>query len=202
MADADPPYPDHNDERNADVAVHRQSEPPRTLEEWQRWAGQAKRVWLPDPEDFWIRWPESEPWKGGQGIGWIPVAEDHPFKGREFCWRCLAEAQGFAPGVVPHRNQSGAICFEAVGDPGTEDPDEDGVQPPEVGFADPARPALAGEAEHRIWWNAGASIVRETDHRDTWPPSWTDELPEPTPPEQAVDTGTVFWEPPYRQGAV
>jgi hypothetical protein len=200
VADADPPYPNHYDERVAHVAVHRKPEPPRTLSQWREFEAWCWYLgderWLPAAEDFRI----SPPVEAG-GLGWIPLAEDHPFKGCEFCWRCLAEASGYAPGLVPHRSGAHGICFQADGTPDTEDPDEDGCETvtistgaghvvAEVRVCDPSRPALAGSEEFRQWWQAGASIVAEgNDYRNTWPPSWTDE-------DAGRDTGTFFYDGP------
>ena len=190
MADADQA---HYDERVAHVAVHRKPEPPRTVEEWRVWEDaciQTNRRDLLPGDSIRINWPEG--YEPEVGPGWIPLAEDHPFKGRDFCWRCLAEASGFPTGDAPHRRVD--ICFEADGDPDAEDDQQDASEafrretvdqtsigpidePPwSIGadgrhqYADPSRPALAGEAEHRVWWQAGASIVSEdrpTDFTDS-----------------------------------
>ena len=77
--------------------------PPHSREEWEVWTDaciQTNRRHL-IPEDIGIRvWPEGIT----QGPSWFTLAEDHPFKGAEFCWRCIAEAQGFpAFEVIPHR---------------------------------------------------------------------------------------------------
>ena len=50
------------------------------------------------------------------------------------------------------------------------------------GFADPSRPALAGQEEFRHWWHVGASIVAEGNDR----------------PTDFADTGTFFYDPPTR----
>lgn len=107
------------------MAVHRESVPPRSLAEWQRWEDTAivsgNRRWLPGDE-IRIKWPEG--FVIEVAPGWIPLAEDHPFKGRVFCWRCLAEASGFATGDAPHKRD--AVCWgPPSGDTDAEDPDPD-----------------------------------------------------------------------------
>lgn len=178
------------------MAVHRKPEPPRTLEDWRVWEDACiqtnRRDWLPGDS---IRITLPEGWRDDwPGIRWTPLAEDHPFKGCDFCWRCLAEASGFAAGSAPHARDWGAVCFEASGDPDAEDGDPDSVTfdvevtpdeirriaPEGLPICDPSRPALAGEAEHRVWWQAGASIVAEGDDR----------------PDDFADTGTFFYDGP------
>lgn len=160
------------------MAIHGQSEPPRTLEEWIAWADSCV-------ETDWL--PRSSEWKGRfqSGGAWVPSAENHPFKGCAFCWRCLADASYFPPSDAPHARD--AICFEADGDPDAEDPDEDDCETVEivtfagdvvreVKICDPSRPALAGSEEFRRWWHVGASIVGQ----------------------DFADTGTFFYDPPTR----
>ena len=205
-------HEDDYDERVAHVAVDRQSEPPRTLAQWRQFEAWCRYLgderWLPG-DSIRIDWPEGE--RIEVGPGWIPVAEDHPFKGCHFCWRCLAEAQEFPTGNAPHKRD--AICWEASGDPDAEDGQPDACetlpiwgrygQPPEhpgaaeavrriaetldlpedvicPGVADPSRPALAGEEEFRVWWQAGASIVAKGNER----------------PTDFADTGTFFYDGP------
>ena len=219
MADADPPYEDDYDERVAHVAVHREPEPPRTLEDWRIWEDACiqtnRRDWLPSPETLRIGFPYRGDWV--ESPTWVPAAEDHPFKGRAFCWRCVAEAQGFPTGNAPHKRD--AICFEASGDPDAEDgqpdpgegipvdaltreaaerylrqgvrsfdPAEDVVGP---GVADPTRPALSGKEEFRRWWHAGASIVSGAEGNGPGPDPAAE--PEDRP---GYDTGTFFYDGP------
>lgn len=96
--------------------------PPHFAEEWSIWQDaciQANRRDLL-PQDLRVRrWPEGFP----SGIGWTPVAQDHPFTGSHFCWRCVAEASGLAGcEVVPHRRARHVICWgPAEGDTDAED---------------------------------------------------------------------------------
>ena len=113
------------------MAVHRKPAPPRTLAQWRHWAEKH-----PDsiPEDIGIRnWPEGQT----EGPSWIPLANDHPLKGSEFCWRCIAEAQGFPTGAVPHCSWPYVICWieqeQTGGNAYTKDPDPDAI-PPEPGL--------------------------------------------------------------------
>ena len=94
---------------------------PESKYEWQLWQAAVRDTfpekvaeWLPG--NIRINWPEDL--RPSVGPGWIPLAEDHPFKGHHFCWRCVAEAQGFPTGGAPHKRD--AICWgapEAVGIP-------------------------------------------------------------------------------------
>jgi hypothetical protein len=111
--------------------------PPHSAEEWEVWVRQAKRYradWL--PEDIGIRdWPEGIT----QGPGWFTLAEDHPFTGAEFCWRCIAEAQGFpAFEVIPHRRTEHVICWgPSEGNEAPEDPEPNaGPAEPPTGWSD------------------------------------------------------------------
>jgi hypothetical protein len=182
------------------MADDRQPDPPRTVAAWLGWELHCKTIgredWLPDPEIFRLtfrdgyNWPEDAP-----GISWIPLAEDHPHAGRRWCWRCLAQTRDVAPGPVPHDRTPGVICFQADRDADAEDRVEDSRAPEPVRIADPARPALASEAEHRPWWQAGASIVRDEA-------AAADEQPQPSPPVPGVrhEDGTPFRVRPVRQG--
>lgn len=185
------------------MATDRKPEPPRTAAAWIGFRVHCKTIGKPEWADIPpIVWPEDEPWKPQHGPRWIPVAEDHPFKGCTFCWRCLAEAQGDTAGGIPHNRTGGVICFQADRDPGTEDRVEDVGGTPQVGFADPARPALAGEAEFRQWWLTGASIVRDGADET----AAVDEQPQPSPPDDTepdrlrTAEADGAWTPSFRKG--
>jgi hypothetical protein len=138
--------------------------PPHNREEWQVWADACIQTNRRDqfPQVFRINnWPEGL----REGISWLPLAEDHPFKGSEFCWRCIAEAQAVAGcEVVPHRRGEHVICW------GPEQPlPFDGVKQEQAG----------GDA---------AAEDAEPDPRATEPPTgWSDR------PTDFTDTGTIFY---------
>lgn len=165
------------------MAVDRKPEPPRTLAEWQTWAAKAKQYradWLPKRTDAF--WPRTG------GSCWSPVAEDHPFKGERFCWRCITKASGWKTRSFAHTKHPGAICWkpptadriepeQAARDDPTEDGEQDSGQAREVRISDPSRPALASREEVAAWWDAGRRIVSEDR------------------PLGLTDTGQGFWPP-------
>lgn len=173
MAD---PHAQDQDDRRLDLAVHRKPEPPRTLEEWEVWYDACvqsnNRQWL--PLSWSVRWAEDG---GIWGASWLPSAEDHPFTGRWFCWRCIAEATNRGtPGAYTHDDASDAICWA-------------------VGTAAEAQPSSDGDADAC----EGVEGV-PADFRDTWPPSWTDheaaDEQQVQAPSPVADTGNLFWPPP------
>lgn len=165
--------------------------PPHSAEEWSIWQDACiqtnRRHFL--PQDIHIRsWPEGFP----EGPSWLPLAEDHPFKGTEWCWRCVAEAQGVPDAeAVPHRRAKHVICWgPAEGNEATEHAEQDpgssseslpaGVRTVEgasvraTKLDASGRPVGAAEA-------FGSGLVRfEAEESDF------------------ADTGTLFWPPPGR----
>lgn len=149
-------------------------EPPRTLADWQEWQRRCRE------KGKFGQWAAA-PWVGGVAEGtpvqWVITAEDHPFKGQAFCWRCVAEAQGLAGTSkrAAHYRDPEVICWEAVGDPATEDRDPDTSEARIVPTVDEQGNVTAWfEVEGEPYKPRGVSI-REP---------------------QAVDTGTIFWSPP------
>lgn len=138
------------------MAVDRKPEPPGSAEDWDVWVDACiqtnSRQYL--PTDIGLRWPEGEPWPGNQGVTWIPLAEDHPFQGHSFCWRCIAEAEGWSlPDVVPHAREIGTVCWESSTldgvqqelsdrDEAAEDSEPDFCETRLVAITDPSRQAV------------------------------------------------------------
>lgn len=165
------------------MAADRKPEPPRTLEEWRAWSRKAKRYWLPTLVR--INWPENLQ----SGPGWAPFAYDHPFAGRTFCWRCIAEAEDFPDREgIPHWSK--AICWGPTeGDQAPEHTEPDTFTPEECaafdrGFGIEDAPPVA-DTGNLFWPPPGWSSRAECeypeesppvrDYRNTWPPTWTDE---------------------------
>ena len=178
------------------MAVHRESVPPRTLEDWRIWEDACiqtnNRQWLPG-DSIRIDWPEG--FVPDVAPGWIPLAEDHPFKGRIFCWRCLAEAAGFPASDAPHKRD--AVCWgPADGDADAEDAD------PDTGEALPFWADFdipdADEAVRRIReFFADPEAVRDYARNAYVIAEVADEQPEPSPPiRRGYDTGTFFYDGP------
>lgn len=154
------------------MAVHGKPEPPRTLAAWHRFQEECWRQqrydWLPKPDTLGIPW-----------IVWSALAEDHPFKGSRWCWRCVAEAIGSPVGASTHISTNGTICWgKTEGDPGTEDRQQD-TRPP-------------GDESTSDWTEAGRQFVREgltagglIEAGRTY----------------GVDTGTIFYTPPPKPPA-
>lgn len=90
------------------------TKPPQNLQEWQQYQEDCWRAKRPDwiPKAPELTWPEGYLWQSYKGITFIILGpEDHPLQGRSICWRCLAEAQGIAPGPVPHAQDVGDTCW-------------------------------------------------------------------------------------------
>lgn len=133
--------------------MDRKPEPPGSAEEWDVWVDACiqtnSRHYL--PTDIGFKWPEGEPWPSNRGVSWIPLAEDHPFKGCSFCWRCIAEAEGWPlPDVIPHDREIGTVCWEpspldrveqelSGRDEAAEDAESDGTEGRPIAAVDPAR---------------------------------------------------------------
>lgn len=219
------------------MAVDGKPEPPRTAAAWIGWEVQARRL------GKWEEWAQVPAVRfDGQAnrIEWVPGAEDHPFKGQAFCWRCVAEAQGLPAGAGQHAVFEDTICWgghEAA--PDAEDPEPDASEagprvtvdgqgihateawitkldpegqpilgsrerlfPPafDTGtiFYTPSRPPspldipppVSFPAVEAPWWGEPPEPPEadqpertalpdqepvQADHRDTWPPSWTDD---------------------------
>lgn len=160
------------------MAVDRKPEPPRSAAAWREWSercrkqgdwGKARIPPLSEYPDWFV--PER----------WTFTAEDHPFEGAQFCWRCVAEAQGHEVGDTPHVRRGEAICFQqAEGDPAAEDRDED--------------PGQARDSIEALY--LGSSVI--SVEADGISLARFDAEGEPVP--SAVDTGTLFWSsPPLRR---
>lgn len=144
-------------------------EAPRSLAEWaafHQWATLAGR---------WSDWKLFPPQlreypEGYVPERWEPTAEDHPFKGTQWCWRCLTEATGWRPtGEVSHCRPGTGICwyqatisFSAA---------QNAVQD--------TRPT--GDPNSSDWTAAGRQYVAEAVEGS-----------------KAVDTGTIFYDPPAK----
>lgn len=230
------------------MALDRKPDPPRTIEEWRVWEDACiqtlNRQWLPQGEpSAW--WPFDA--KGSSEGFWYPTAKGHPFAGTYFCWRCIAEAQGFPPRVTGHvaADDAEILCFQATRNetPVDSEPDTreaEGGATPDVGVLSAAlsdsplqwqtldvtevrpvfhalegspfpwpkpgtpcriafqgvtleatfggyvtpdvsegsfaevEPAAPDESERAPQHGAEPVQAHEADHRDTWPPSWTD----------------------------
>ena len=103
-------------------------QPPTTLDEWREWEANCAKAyrWSWIPKLPAMEWPEGVT----EGAGWFTTAPDHPFKGKTFCLRCLAEAQEFTGcETVPHKSSNYTICFQATRDEATEHPEPDAVTP-------------------------------------------------------------------------
>lgn len=123
------------------MAVHRQSEPPRTLAAWHRFQEECWRQqrydWLPNAEGYGVSWAV-----------WTPQGADHPFKGCRWCWRCLAEAIGSPVGTSHHIGTNGTICWgQTEGNPRAENRQQD-TRPP-------------GDESTSDWTEAGRRYVAE-----------------------------------------
>ena len=100
-------------------------QPPTTIHEWRGFVTLCERSlrtdWL--PEKIALNWPDNVT----EGAAWLPLADDHPFKGRAFCWRCLAEAGSVKQGDPnpPHKTSGFTICFEAARDEAAEHSEQD-----------------------------------------------------------------------------
>lgn len=156
--------------------------PPRTRIDWEVWVDACIRTnrqnWVPGDE-ISINWPEG--FFPEVGPGWIPLAENHPFKGTEWCWRCIAEAQGIPVGAAPHRTQAWVICWRP------EEPQPPGRIEPEQASRDPSAEdgkqdqGPARDESSTDWFQAGRDYVRPPDLTDTgqgfWPPVTVHEEP-------------------------
>lgn len=164
--------------------------PPHSAEEWSIWQDACiqtnRRHFL--PQDFHIRrWPDGFP----SGPGWLPLAEDHPFKGSEFCWRCVAEASGLAGcEVVPHRRAEHVICWgPAEGNPDPEDTEPDPGPAVEVTTSG-QRVIEAASVRVQKLDASGRPVGEPEDLGSASVAFGIAEEPE------AADTGNLFWPPP------
>jgi hypothetical protein len=190
------------------MADDRKPEPPCTLEAWLRFVihceTDGKPEWLPSDENLQISWPEFD-WTGDPGPSWFSTAPDHPFQGRSFCWRCLAEAQGFTAGAVPHCTTDYVTCWGPA-ESSSGDGDQDSEQAvgtvtstyelPDGSIGATVTVTEVGQADEIDYWS------NETDNADFVSPpvpglQHTDGTPVRIRP-QAVDTGTFFYTPPER----
>jgi hypothetical protein len=171
------------------MAVDGKPEPPRTLGQWLefiRWA-RARPDWFPGKHALSIRWPKE--WEGTRGPSWIPLAQDHPFKGQSWCWRCLAEAQGVEGIAVPHDSEGGAICWGGgQAAPSAEDPDPDTGQ---------ARLSITADGRQVV--SASEAWITKLDPEGQPIPGTRERL---FPPAEGVDTGTIFYTPPLQSGSI
>lgn len=167
------------------MAVDRKPEPPRTAAAWIGWEVQARRL------GKWEEWAQVPAFQfDGQAsqIEWIPGAEDHPFKGQSWCWRCVAEAQGLSASAGQHAVFEGTICWgghEAT--PHAEDAEPDTR---EAG----ARVTVDEQGIHA----AEAWITKLDPEGQPIPGSRERLFPPAEDVRQAVDTGTIFYTPPSR----
>lgn len=142
--------------------------PPHSAEEWRVWQDACIQTLRRDllPEDIHIRsWPDGVT----QGASWLPFAEDHPFKGYEFCWRCVAEASGFPSGeVVPHRRARHVLCWAPP--EGNADPED---TQPDPGPAEDSAPADGGNVEESPFHRPQAT---DTGNLFWPPPGWSSRL--------------------------
>lgn len=125
-------------------------EPPRTLAAWHRFQEECWRQqrydWLPkewEPSDFADQTRDDI----SEAV-WFAAAQDHPFKGSSWCWRCLAEAHGAPCSHIPHVVREDAICWSpAERRTATEDGQQD-RRPP-------------GDESTSDWTEAGRQYVAE-----------------------------------------
>lgn len=139
-------------------------EVPRSEAEWHAFCALAEddgRYYWYEGSGIEVRWPLDPPFTDGPT--WVPSAEDHPFKGTHFCWRCVAEARGNPSPQVPHCREGAGICWWQ----------EAGGQPPAQDAVPDTRPT--GDPDSSDWTEAGRQYVAE-----------------------AVDTGTIWYEPPVK----
>lgn len=190
-------------------------EPPRTLKEWRQfeiWCiGQGNPHWVPGAEIDLAKYPA---WFVPER--WEPLAEGHPFKGTNWCWRCLAEAQGRETGRVPHVREERAICWgsfsnarvepeQAAGNTAAEDTDSNsGLRRTSIEVTRYFSSEAVYKAEHN---SEGAIVNLSTRFREhfgaeeSWPPpGWSFSLgeamaPDPTGPDCWVENPFEPWAP-------
>lgn len=157
------------------MAVHGQPEPPRTLAAWHRF---QEECWRQQRYE-WAEVVRLDRHPAGfTPSRWEFTAEDHPFKGTQFCWRCLAEASGGPIGEAQHCRRYGVICW---GPPtaanSTEDREQDGGPP--------------GDESTSDWTEAGRRYVAEGVDTGTF---FYSSPPEPPPPPRGpVIHGSQVW---------
>jgi hypothetical protein len=163
------------------------ADPPRTLAAWlawQRWC-RAEGKFTKWAEVVRIFWPTEEQWTG-EGPELIWFGPDHPFKGQAFCWRCVALAQGLTVGVIPHHTQTGTICFQAGRDPGTKDPVEDSRAP---------RVRFETDEGRTVFETPVNPLYVTRISAEGTPLGPRERIVARGFEAEAVDTGTLFWEP-------
>lgn len=191
------------------MAVDGKPEPPKSVAEWEAWADACIqtncRDWLPDgrPTAAWPRWQPIEGLETQWEAFWAPTAENHPFKGALFCWRCVAEAQGIPASQFNHLGTDDPedVCWggsQAEGDPSAEDPEPDpgqGGQGFAAGGVVPATEAWITKLDPK--GNPKGNPIPSTRQRLFGPgPSLEDLAYQGR--SQAVDTGTIFYVPANR----